>query len=134
MAKQHSEIVINATAIGHDLSMGSAMFFKRGQAPTSNNNNVAGNVSSSTDEETARPSTAGPDGDALGEETPVARTHVGEHRATLEDDAFITAPQQVHAENSDKVTDGTAGESNELADSNRPESVFAHAYSVGGAA
>lgn len=130
----HSEIVINATAVGHDLSQGSAMFFKRGQAPNTNGNTPQENGSSSTDEVNAS-SSSGETGDGeAGEETPVNRTHIGEHRSDVEDDDFLTNSDQRGTDDNNEAVETGSGELAELMSGQAVESVFAHAYSAGGAA
>ncbi|WP_175955953.1 single-stranded DNA-binding protein [Schaalia sp. Marseille-Q2122] len=130
----HSEIVINASSIGHDLSQGSAMFFRRGQAPHTNDPSAEGTASSSTNEANARASSAATDADVVGEETPVERTHIGEHHSDVEDADFLTSSDHPGTENSDDAVAVGSGEPSELMSDQGAESVFADAYYSGGAA
>lgn len=130
----HSEIVINATAIGHDLSMGSAMFFKRGQAPNTKDATTGASTSPSNNEADAPPSSAEAGDVAVGEETPVERTHIGQHRADLDDDAFMTSPEPTGMEESNTAVEAESEQPADLLTAQGTASVFADAYSAGGAA
>lgn len=129
----HSEIVINATAIGHDLSMGSAMFFKRGQAPNTEEATTGASSSPSSNEADAPPSSAEAGDVAVGEETSVERTHIGQHHADLDDDAFMTSPEPTGMEENSTAVDAEREQAAEALTAQGTASVFADAYSVGGA-
>lgn len=124
----HSEIVINASAVGHDLSMGSAMFFKRGQAPNANDNTASGSDSLVTDEATAAPSSDGKDEGVAGEEVPVERTHIGEHRADVDDADFLFGKKQGDEMSNSAVSDVHVGESTDAVAARGAASVFDGSY------
>lgn len=124
----HSEIVINATAIGHDLSMGSAMFFKRGQAPNARDNTANGNESPVTDEASAASLSGGKDRGVVGEETPVERTHIGDHRAEVEDVDFLFGKKQGDETSSGALSDAPVGDSTDAVAARGAASVFDSSY------